>query len=196
MRFAKSCTFTFGLCEVPNAGLIARRYEKLSAQHFPHILMIEGGHMKKIFFVLSGLLFAICLAVWLIGPLSVRAEGQTNQSTQANTQPKATYRRRRHRRRGVKHAIVRTSDKVVDTSKKTGEKSVDVGETVVDKSKKVGRRSKHVGTKVVDKSKNVGKKSVDVGDTVVDKSKKVGRRSKHIGTKVVDKTKNVVKPNQ
>ena len=79
--------------------------------------------MKKIFFVLCGLLFAVCLTVCFMRPLSVRAEEQTNQSAQANTEPRVTYRRRRHRRRRIRRAIGNTSDRVVATSKKVGDKS-------------------------------------------------------------------------
>jgi hypothetical protein len=124
--------------------------------------------MKKVF-VLCGLLFAVCLAVCFIGPLSARADAQTNQSAQANTQAPVTHRRRRHRRRRIRRAVVNTSDKVVDKSKTVAEKSKNVGENVVDRSKRVGRRGRRIGTRV-------------------------GHRSKHVTKKVVDKTKDAVKP--
>jgi hypothetical protein len=128
--------------------------------------------MKKVFFVLFGLFFAVCLAVCFMGPLSARALEQTNQSAQANTQVRVTHPRRRHRRRRrIRRAVANTSDKVVDKSKTVAEKSKDVGQNVVARSKTAGRRGKRVGTRV-------------------------GRRGKHVTNKVVDKTKDVVKPKQ
>ena len=124
--------------------------------------------MKK---VLCGLLFAVCLALGFIGPLSARAVAQKNQNAQANTQSTITHPRRRHRRRRIRRAAINTKNKVVDKSKTVAEKSQDVGENVVVKSKTVGRHGRRVGTRV-------------------------GRRSKHVTNKVVVKTKDVVKPKQ
>ena len=124
--------------------------------------------MKKVF-VLFGLLFAVCLSVF-IGPQPARAVGQTNQKAQPDAQVTVTHPRR-HRRRRIRRAAINTKDKIVDKSKTVAEKSQDVGENVVAKSKTVGRRGKRVGTRV-------------------------GRRGKHVTNKVVDKTKDVVKPKQ
>jgi hypothetical protein len=124
--------------------------------------------MKKVF-VLFGLLFAVCLAVCFIGPLSARGLEQTNQRAQPDTQVTVTHPRRRHRRHRIRRAAIKTADKVVDKSKTVAEKTQDVGENVVNKSKTVGRRTQRVGARV-------------------------GRRGKHVTNKVVDKTKDVVKP--
>ena len=126
--------------------------------------------MKKVF-VLFGLLFAACLAVCFNGPLPARAVEQTNQNAQANPEAGVTHPPRRHRRRRIRRAAIKTKDKVVDKSKTVAEKTQDVGENVVAKSKTVGRRGRRVGARV-------------------------GRRSKHVTNKVVDKTKDVVKPKQ
>jgi len=126
--------------------------------------------MKKVF-VLFGLLLAVCLAVFFIGPLAARAVEQTIQNAQANREAGVTHPPRRHRRRRIRRGAIKTRDKVVDKSKTVAEKSQDVGENVVNESKTVGRRSQRVGTRI-------------------------GRRGKHVTNKVVDKTKDVVKPKQ
>ena len=59
--------------------------------------------MKKVSFVLFASLIALCL----VEPLPTRAQEQTNQSPQTNTQPIIPKHRRRHRRklrrRGIKY---------------------------------------------------------------------------------------------
>jgi len=133
--------------------------------------------MKKVSFVLFLLLLASCF----VEPIQARAQEQTNQSAQSNTQQIAPRRpRRRHRRerrgRGVNHSFGRAGQSMGRGSKRFG-KNISKGKPI-----KAGQE--------------MGQGAGQFGQNVGEGSKGIGQKSKKIGRKVVHKTKNAVKPQQ